>query len=660
MKIILKNQYKSLYPFESEELNNFTVITGKNGSGKSQLLSLIDLKNRNDLSVVNIDVDLVPAVKKIQSEGIIINSTGKIGHEDWKKIIQQQLKTYRELTPISKEFIKYIFDNKLEKKASIHTAQGLISNTPEYRILLAKVESERSKNPHSPESVNQVSQMLNLRRLFNYKIVILYKFINELREVTGKSESELTDTDFYNSPIQENLIDENDLFSSKVELIFYNYSKRRDINRKNYFYKIEEGETNDSVSDVDFISKFIPPWEIINSILTRHNIDFYFPGIEKKDFTTEVPLDFTLLKKSTNEIIPFNDLSSGEKIIIGLILKLFTSEYYGEELSFPELLILDEPDAHLHPEMSKLLLDVLEDTFVKKYGINVIISTHSPSTIALASETSIYQLSNGKNTELKKITKDNALQILTSFIPTLSINYKNHRQVFVESPTDVNYYQQLHDKHSQYSSHSHKLYFISNSPGKSNCAQVYKIVREIRKSGNTSSFGIVDWDLTNKAENYIYVHGINERYSVENFVLDPIYIICLLIDNNNAHNILEKIGLSSSYNQYLLGNESDSRLEELTKLYFQEFESKFSTLRYDRKLIEVEYLNGRKIKIPEWYLLMKGHEIDDKIKVIFPALGGKYRNEGEIQNALTTIMAKCYPFVPVSSVKVIEEIANCS
>ena len=72
----------------------------------------------------------------------------------------------------------------------------------------------------------------------------------------------------------------------------------------------------------------------------------------------------------------------------------------------------------------------------------------------------------------------------------------------------------------------------------------------------------------------------------------------------------------------------------------------------------LEYLNGHKLEVPKWYLLMRGHDIVDKIKIIFPALGGKYMTEGELQNALTIIMSKCYPFVPSSSIKTIEEIGN--
>ncbi len=663
MKIILTDQHKSLRPFESESLNDLTIITGKNGSGKSQLLDLIDKKSKNDPSVISVRLELLPPVIRIQSEGIIKENSTQIGHDQWKNIVKIQLDNYKNLKPSAKKLITYVIDNNLNTTFSNPNVinQVLLTDKVEYKELLAKTFSETRNTPLTPiEQVNPNTERKVLRQIFNLQNVGLFKFIKELCAFTGKKEEELSDADFYNTPIQEHLIDSNDLFSSQVELIFYNYAKRRDSNRKNYFYKKEDGENNNAVSDDEFVKAFVPPWDLINDILTRHNIDFYFQGIAKTEFTIETPIDFKLYKKSTNETIPFSDLSSGEKVIIGLILKLFTSEYYGEVMSFPELLILDEPDAHLHPEMSKLLLDVLEDTFVNKYKIKVILSTHSPSTIALASENQIYQLTNGINTALKKITKDEALKLLTSFIPTLSIDYKNHRQVFVESPTDVLYYQLLHDKHSQYKANPYKLYFISNSAGKSNCSQVYSIVQEIRKSGNLTSYGIVDWDLTNKTEKFIYVHGLNERYSIENFMLDPIYLVCLLIDNNNAHGISEKIGIDKTYNQYLLGNEKDERLQEVVKIFFNEFESKFPSNNYDTEKETINYLNGRKLEIPKWYLLMRGHDIVDKIKIIFPALAGKFKTEGEIQNALTIIMTKSYPFVPMTSIKTIEEIGNCA
>ncbi|WP_425077886.1 AAA family ATPase [Psychroserpens sp. S379A] len=658
MKIKLNDKYKSLEAFESEELNNLTIITGENGSGKSQLLDLIGKKFTNDKSVNSISIDLIPNINNVQVEGIEKVGTTQVSHDQWKAIVKRQLDLYKKLTTTGKEFLKYIVDENLQSKIKSKKTRESLSNKSEYKSLVKKNYCEINNRPlDDVPSINFNHENTVIRQISNSANISVFHFITELCKLKNKPESELTDADFFNSPIQEDLIDSGDLFSSQVELIFYNYAKRRDINRKEFFYKKEEGEDNNSISDADFVSNFVPPWDLINDIFIKHSINFYFKGVEKRDFTLEAPIDFKLYKKTTNASIPFIDLSSGEKVIIGLIIKLFTTEYYGESMTFPDLLILDEPDAHLHPEMSKLLLDVLKDTFVDKFKINVILTTHSPSTIALSDEDSIFQLRNESNSGLKKITKNKALKILTGFIPTLSIDYKNHRQIFVESPTDVNYYQSLQDKHLQFQSLPYKLYFISNSAGKSNCSQVYKIVKEIRDSGNQTSFGIVDWDLKNKPTDFVFVHGFEQRYSVENFILDPIYIICLLIEMKNAHNICALIGIDNTYNQYLIGNEPSQKLQEFSDCFFKEFEKKFPAFKADSEKQVVKYLNGREINIPKWYLKMQGHEIVEKVKLIFPALN-KFSNEGDIQNTLSFLMTKCYPFVPKDTISIFEQINN--
>lgn len=322
-------------------------------------------------------------------------------------------------------------------------------------------------------------------------------------------------------------------------------------------------------------------------------------------------------------------------------------------MSFPELIMLDEPDAHLHPEMSKLLLDVLENTFVKKYNVRVIITTHSPSTIALSPESSIYQLRNHTNSSLVKITKDEALKLLTGFIPTLSIDYSNHKQIFVESPVDSNYYRILHDKLHQENLLNNKLYFISNSVGKGNCSQVYSTVKQLRSSGNKTSFGIVDWDLNNTDKHYVYVHGKDERYSIENYLFDPIYLICLLMEMQ-AHNVHKDLGFDLYYNHYLIGEQSNENLQNIIAYFFSKFESEFPALKYDSPNSRVAYFNNKTVLIPIWYLEMKGHDIHPKIQKVFPALSNK--SEKDFQKVLLEIMGRCFPYVSITSVDVLKRL----
>lgn len=366
-----------------------------------------------------------------------------------------------------------------------------------------------------------------------------------------------------------------------------------------------------------------------------------------------------MVKTSIGKQIEFQHLSSGEKVILGLIIKIFTSVYYKDHLFLPEILILDEPDAHLHPEMSKLLIDVLNETFVKKLGISVLMVTHSPSTIALCPDNSIYQLENEPTTSLIRIEKEEALEILTGHLPTLSIDYKNHKQVFVESPTDVKYYQTIFNKLYQENKYPYRLYFMSNSYGKGNCKQVLKIVEDMRISGNKTSYGIIDWDLKNVSSDFIKVHGAGNRYNVENYIYDPIYL-CILLMNLNAHNVYSELGLDKTTNQYSLGNEDSVLLQNISDWFFVKYYNTFSVNEGKRnELKEIEYFNGRKINVPKWYLEFSGHDLENRIKRVFPALEGRFTSEGKLQKEVSLIIGKCYPFIPMDSTLLIEEIINC-
>ncbi|SHJ07336.1 ATP-binding protein [Flavobacterium terrae] len=657
MKITLLDKYKSLHPFESDELDSLTVITGKNGSGKSQLLNLIFTKFKNAPEVSSIRISLSPEVERIQFEGIIKDNLKNISYDEWKSVVKKLLDDFKNLNGNNIKLLEYILDKNLQSKIKYSILSKILSDEPEYlELLKINVSEVLNRNIETITRITKTDENNVLRKIYNNRTEKLFHFIKHLSEKSGKAIEALTELDFFNLPIDESLIDKNELFSSQIEYIFYNYAKRRDINRKNWFFKKEDGEENDSISDEDFIQSFPQPWEIINSILEANGLDFYFKGIEKKEFSTDITIDFTLLKKSTSEEIPFNDLSSGEKVIIGLILKLFTSEYYGRNLNFPDLILLDEPDAHLHPEMSNLLINVLEKTFVTNFGIKVIFTTHSPSTIALLNENNIYQISNGQDTSLKKISKDEALKMLTSFIPTLNIDYKNHKQVFVESPTDRFYYQIIFDKRSQYEKYPFKLYFISNGYGKGSSSQVIETVDAIRKSENKSFFGIIDWDKVNEDSDYIKVHGENIRYSIENYVYDPIYLVMQLMELK-AHNVHGELGLDETYNQYQLGNEKDLA-EKAVDWFFEKFYNKFQIseeLKQNRRT--VKFLNGMDFLIPIWYLEFQGHDLESKLKTVFPALE-KYRNEGELQKNLSIISAKCYPFVHFDTIEVFEKIID--
>ncbi|WP_422359665.1 ATP-dependent nuclease [Reichenbachiella sp.] len=662
MIITFEGQHKSLYSFVSEPLKKFTVITGENGCGKSQLMELLAMKAGNNIPAL-LTITLEPDLKKIQTEGIENPNLSSLNNQNWKSKVDVYVNVFKTIGENGKIFIAYMLEaetwiDKLTLENIFQVINSDIITNDELTTLVTNTLKEFEPNYFNSErQFNQVFARLIQRGYLagKRKTALVAKYVSNYRE---RVFHQVSDADFYLTPIPDYFLDEPKLFGSQLEYVFYNYAKRRDQNRRLYFEKKEESDKNSSIPDNEFVEKFIPPWDSINQILESHDIKFRFKGLDKRDFSSDASISFQLVKTTINKDIEFQHLSSGEKVILGLIIKLFTSSYYEERLELPELIILDEPDAHLHPEMSKLLIDVLNDTFVNKMGIYVLMVTHSPSTVALCPDDSIFQLTNEPETTLTQIEKEQALDILTGHLPTLSIDYKNHKQVFVESPTDIYYYQTIFNKLNQVNKYPYRLYFISNSYGKGSCEQVIKIVDDIRSSGNQTSYGIIDWDLKNPESDYVKVHGLDNRYNVENYLYDPIYILILLM-NLKAHSVYTELGIDETINQYSLGSESNEFLQAISDWFFTKY---YETHKVDeekqKELVEIEYLNGKKINVPKWYLEFSGHDFEKRIKDVFSAIEGRYRSEGELQKEISLIVGKSFPFIPKDSELLIEKIIN--
>lgn len=153
-------------------------------------------------------------------------------------------------------------------------------------------------------------------------------------------------------------------------------------------------------------------------------------------------LSLQMLDRTTEITVSINHLSSGEKVILSLVSAIYSSNIDTE---FPDVILFDEPDAYLHPSLSKYMLDVLQNVFVKDKGIKIIMSTHSPSTVALAPEESLYKM----DRSLGYITKTNqreAVDLLSDGfltfeegIETFNLLKKSTKNtvVCVEGKTDI-------------------------------------------------------------------------------------------------------------------------------------------------------------------------------------------------------------------------------
>jgi hypothetical protein len=188
------------------------------------------------------------------------------------------------------------------------------------------------------------------------------------------------------------------------------------------------------------------------------------------------------------------------------------------------------------------------------------------------------------------------------------------------------------------------------SKGKGSCDQVKKIVEDLRNAGNSSCFGVIDWDCTNEYDNKtILVHG--RRYSLENYLFDPIYIVCLFLKNENAHSIRKELNFEESYQEYALINDSQERLQECADWVLNKVEQA-SLIQSSVDKVDVEYANGILLKYPKWLLESKGHDLLSKFSKAFSFFDGK--NEAHWQEQLSRIAIRCYPLISKDTVEMIK------
>lgn len=96
--------------------------------------------------------------------------------------------------------------------------------------------------------------------------------------------------------------------------------------------------------------------------------------------------------KKENKVIQANELSTGEQLCVAIALWELSVDK-DDKLVKTDLLLIDEPDAHLNPSLMRNLYNVLKK--VSENGTGVIITTHNPVFINLVDKESLFWMENG-------------------------------------------------------------------------------------------------------------------------------------------------------------------------------------------------------------------------------------------------------------------------
>lgn len=464
--------------------------------------------------------------------------------------------------------------------------------------------------------------------------------IDLLLAVTESSLLEMTIEQFrLAGPLMANGVDP---FAAHLGEIFIAWALRKRDNEFARFEATQRGQDATYLEDDDFRDRFgDPPWEVLNRTLDLIGLEYRFLGPSHD----ELALNYAArLERSDGVLVSTDVLSSGEQVLVTIARSLFTGAWHTESVHLPKLLLLDEPDASLHPSMAQNLLRVIQEIIVKEFGVKVIMTTHSPSTVALADEESLFIMDRSEPRLRPAASVDDALRTLTVGVPTLSVRIENRRQVFVEAKVDQDLYGRLFNIVRPKLDTERTAEFIAvgdNSNG--GIDAVERIVGELQDRGVTTVLGLVDRD--NRAEPPApNIYQLADRYSLENLVLDPLLLGTFMLRENYV--LPEALGLPVGTTHMALTTEHMQPIIDAVT----------SAVGLTADPVAVTYANGESAQVPRAYLDCRGHDLADPGKLIltaFPKVNAAV-HKGLMQEVVRTAAVDHSGFIPQSLLDLFE------
>ena len=582
MNIKIIGEWKSLKDFEWNNIPSLAIITGINGVGKTQLLQTLSLRfslNSEQWKTQFPNFEVIV-------EGVHYNSKEVGGWGSKGGNMPNEYYSFHFLD--IKNFVLLLLE--IVKPERQELLQSLRNNLHDSTQELNKLFSRRpiAKGLFDSAIRNRINEI-----------------ISYIESASGVSKENFTgDIIVENFPIEIIMKGMDIINQDCIEMLFYVYQYNKNNGLRNGRREEEFGP---------------PPWFILNEIIMEAGLPYYIPPPNDKDFNFSPLMDmntdpYSIFLQSTinNKILSFNDLSGGERIIMSLA---FLNYYAKGRNTYKKLLLMDEPDAHLHPSMAKKFFDVIHNILIKKYGVRVIMTTHSPTTLAMApdvEECQVFEMRKEPKTEIIRvdsITKVSSL--LTGGLITVNPTTKF---VLVEDEEDVEFYSRALEilKLTNQIGSFVSIVFISsgnNKEGKERVSGGKTVVKDwtekLKKSGLSNIiFGLVDKDKGD-VSNGLFVLS---RYSIENYLVDPLIIFGALLESEIAPQI-ESVNIKYGKLHKIKNLDQDTAQKfanEIIVLIEKDINS-FSPK--DKEKEPVRFSNGLELTYPKWLLHKRGHDL---------------------------------------------------
>lgn len=496
-KIYLEN-FRAFYGLQELNIDNFTVLIGKNDQGKSNILEAIDIfvnesrVEQDDLNTQakNVGKDsfrigitfsdfpdevIIDANNSTNlSDEYLLNKNGML--EVWKTFKNGRLKetAIKCHHPVNDEIIKNLLRKKRDELKTIVETQNLQCADKRKSALLRKAirDSYNSLQLQETEIVVDAEDAKKIwEQLQNYLPV--YSLFH--------SDRKNQDLD---SEIQDPL-------KIVIEQIF----KRDEVQKK----------LNEIAENIE---------KEINNV--SENTIKHFKNISNQDsqIKPNIPEVASLKWKdvyknigfNTENDVPLNKRGSGFRRLMLLSFFLAETEKQRNEEKVHTIYAIEEPETSLHPDLQKILLDSLLK-LAENPNYQVLITTHSPQFIRLIPNSSIRYVDNGTVSEFNENVLNKIVENL-GLLPNISkviwcVEGKNDEQFLKNINENIPELQNIINLEECLSSGRLSFNLLYGS----NCGDY--INRYVTKNTNAIEFHLYDKDDDNKYDEEI--KKVNKR-----------------------------------------------------------------------------------------------------------------------------------------------------
>lgn len=391
LRLAFKSPYLSIDPFDPVEIPNFLVLTGVNGSGKSHLMEALEKGN--------------VVIEGIENPHIVLFNYETFKLDNESAFNAHQLSSEREAT------WQYYQQHVRPQAESWHSNLG-----DTYEQLKEECRSDNKtfwslRRDPLRQYRQHFKQFFNRPKIRDNQQA---QGIFSLAKRLPYSLDEISHDDFVR--LYKPYVFKNDFLPLQLGKVFWDYYVKYRGNQVNEYQNEKYGKSYEAVNEEEFVSIHgDKPWDLVNEILrTFDTLTYQVASPEGSDYFGNFQLKLVHTEKENLEI-EFSHLSSGERVLMALVASVYKS---SADKHFPDLLLLDEVDASLHPSMMKNMLDVIDRIFLSQ-GVNIILVTHSPTTIALAPEQSLFVMHRSGRQRIEKKSRQEALSILTEGFATI-------------------------------------------------------------------------------------------------------------------------------------------------------------------------------------------------------------------------------------------------